>query len=629
ESLPSRVLLSVGLVLVAGLLLPASSWANIQEVTVSPPEPTSCDSVLFSVSGYFTDGCWHYDGYDVEMLPIRTAESPVGAVFRLRVLCHHDSAAACPLIIVPYEISHPVGPLPPGPYLLIVDEVDSGQFEVIYDHRQLSFTVGQCGPPPGCVLPGFGPDIGGCNAIVSPGAPGLLYLTLDNPMAVAGAEMVVDGFLQFRDTVCASSVRCGYGLKVTKVEPVGRADDMGLAWTFSEWKLHMMFHPLSDIDAGGLGIIEPGTGAVTRIVIEMAVDSTIWLDSTQVLPDLDFTLTLQPVAFADENAQPIPVCPTTAPITGTVCVRPAQKCDVNGDGRADVVDIVRMIQCIMCNVPEGCCTPDEIARGDCNGDGVLNVTDVVCCIRRILDSRCQWCGGPAAPEDGAERASVALSLEPEWQTRTGFSLPVSMFSASEVAGVELRIAYDPDVLSVQGVDAGEQARGKDAHFSASDGELSIMLVAADGQPLPPCAGELARVSFSLVEDASAERTVVSLLGVAGAGANGTRLEVGSTNSELEIVMPFFPSLASRPNPFLGLTDISLYLDSGRIGSLRVYDTHGRLVSRVFEGPLAAGAHSFEWNGRDDGGREVPSGVYFLKFEGGARSLSRKVVLLRR
>ncbi len=628
DVLPSRALLSVSLVLAAVLLVPAVLCADIQEVGVAPPQPTGCDSVLFNVSGFFRDGCWHYDGYDVEILPVMTPGSPIGTVFRMRVFCHRDSARGCPDVIVPYDISHFVGTLPPGPCLLLVDEVDSGQLTVIYDHRELSFTVQQCGPPVGCVLPGFGPHYRGCNAIVAPGAPGTLYLTLANPMSVAGAEMTVDGFLQFRDIRCGPDVRCGFDLKVTSVEPLGRAEDMGLEWTFSGERLHLMFHPLSKTD-GGLGIIEPGVGPVARIVIEMVVDSMIMFESTQVLPDFDFTLTLNPVAFADENANPVPVCPTVVPITGTVCVRSAQKCDINGDGRADVVDIVRMIKCIMCPIPEGCCTPDEVARGDCNGDGVLNVTDVVCCIRHILGSRCEWCGGGASPSGGTEQASIGLSAEPEWESETSFSLPVNVSSASAFGGVEMRLAYDPTVLSVEGVAMGQDARSGDAYFSASNGELSIMVVALGDEPLPPGSGALARVSFRVLEGDGGDRTEVSLTGAAGASEGGERLDLNATNSTVQIRTPSFPSLASRPNPFLGSTEISLYMDSDRTGSLLVFDAQGRLVSRVFEGPLSAGPHGFEWNGRDDSGREVPSGVYFLRFDGGSKSVSKKVVLLRR
>jgi hypothetical protein len=208
-------------------------------------------------------------------------------------------------------------------------------------------------------------------------------------------------------------------------------------------------------------------------------------------------------------------------------------------------------------------------------------------------------------------------------------VPINVTSVSALGGAEMRLTYDPTVLAVEGVETGPDTRGGDAYFSSSDGELSIMVVALGGEPLPSGAGAVARVSFKVLGGADGEGTVLSLVGATGASAGGERLDLTATNSRLEIRTPSFPSLASRPNPFLGSAEISLYLDSGRTGSLRVFDAQGRLVSRVFEGPLSAGAHGFEWNGRDDNGREVPSGVYFLRFDGGANTLSRKVVLLRR
>jgi flagellar basal-body rod modification protein FlgD len=80
---------------------------------------------------------------------------------------------------------------------------------------------------------------------------------------------------------------------------------------------------------------------------------------------------------------------------------------------------------------------------------------------------------------------------------------------------------------------------------------------------------------------------------------------------------------------LGSTEISLHLDGAQSGVLRVYDARGRLVSTVAEGPLTSGDHKFEWDGRDIRGQKVPSGVYFIRFEGENKSLSKKVVLLRR
>jgi len=62
--------------------------------------------------------------------------------------------------------------------------------------------------------------------------------------------------------------------------------------------------------------------------------------------------------------------------------------------------------------------------------------------------------------------------------------------------------------------------------------------------------------------------------------------------------------------------------------LEIYDIRGRLVRRLFDGVMQAGFKELIWDGRDERGREVSSGIYFycLKTEKGV--LSRKMVLLR-
>jgi flagellar hook assembly protein FlgD len=60
----------------------------------------------------------------------------------------------------------------------------------------------------------------------------------------------------------------------------------------------------------------------------------------------------------------------------------------------------------------------------------------------------------------------------------------------------------------------------------------------------------------------------------------------------------------------------------------VYDARGRLVSTLLESYITAGKHSVTWNGRNDAGVSVGSGVYFIRLQAGAQFLSRTVNLLK-
>jgi flagellar hook assembly protein FlgD len=66
---------------------------------------------------------------------------------------------------------------------------------------------------------------------------------------------------------------------------------------------------------------------------------------------------------------------------------------------------------------------------------------------------------------------------------------------------------------------------------------------------------------------------------------------------------------------------------GRV-RLTIVDVTGRLVRTVTEETRGAGDHQDRWDGRDERGREVPSGVYFSVLETGGESYRRRLVLVR-
>jgi len=87
-------------------------------------------------------------------------------------------------------------------------------------------------------------------------------------------------------------------------------------------------------------------------------------------------------------------------------------------------------------------------------------------------------------------------------------------------------------------------------------------------------------------------------------------------------------LMSRPNPFNPATTVSFELTEPSRVSLRVYDTRGALVRTLRDEALSAGKYDTRWNGRDDSGRAVATGIYFVRLVAGHRSETMKLVLLK-
>lgn len=83
----------------------------------------------------------------------------------------------------------------------------------------------------------------------------------------------------------------------------------------------------------------------------------------------------------------------------------------------------------------------------------------------------------------------------------------------------------------------------------------------------------------------------------------------------------------RPNPTSLHSHVDFRLPQDGLLDLWVQDVRGRRVRTLRSGFAAAGAHSADWDGRDDHGREVAAGLYFFRLRAAGEESSTRVVRL--
>jgi len=90
-----------------------------------------------------------------------------------------------------------------------------------------------------------------------------------------------------------------------------------------------------------------------------------------------------------------------------------------------------------------------------------------------------------------------------------------------------------------------------------------------------------------------------------------------------------PRLAqNQPNPFNPATEISFTVGAGDDATtLEVFDAAGRRVRSLVSAVLDAGDHTVAWDGTDDRGQRVPSGVYLYRLQSGGTVTGRKMLLV--
>jgi hypothetical protein len=123
------------------------------------------------------------------------------------------------------------------------------------------------------------------------------------------------------------------------------------------------------------------------------------------------------------------------------------------------------------------------------------------------------------------------------------------------------------------------------------------------------------------ENLDADEYAYYVMDVAGITEPGEIIDVIEIISK-PAVMP------ARPNPFSGTTQLGFALPRPQPVSLEIYDLLGRKVVTLAEGTRGPGRYWLNWDGIDQGGRQIAPGIYLLEFETAGLRQTHKIVVIR-
>jgi len=107
------------------------------------------------------------------------------------------------------------------------------------------------------------------------------------------------------------------------------------------------------------------------------------------------------------------------------------------------------------------------------------------------------------------------------------------------------------------------------------------------------------------------------------------LSVTGDKIDDELLLMHTSLIGNFPNPFNSGTIISFSLNQKIENTiLEIYNIKGQKVTTLINEKLSAGYHEIHWNGKDNEGNPVSSGIYFYKMKTGKYSKIRKMLLLR-
>jgi len=142
-------------------------------------------------------------------------------------------------------------------------------------------------------------------------------------------------------------------------------------------------------------------------------------------------------------------------------------------------------------------------------------------------------------------------------------------------------------------------------------------------------GDITGVDPVYVFDIASE-SIVQTIDIPGANTNvvAVQAQISSGGTGAPAVPGALVKLDLFPNPFNPVTNISYKLSADGDVCIAAFDTQGRRIKELMRGFRTAGDHQFTWDGRDDGGRPLASGLYFVRLETNTESRTVKAMLLK-
>ncbi len=359
--------------------------------------------------------------------------------------------------------------------------------------------------------------------------------------------------------------------------------------------------------------IPSGSGSIVDIIFTVSSSAAVGSEA--------------PVSFEsaeafDASGQNIPISTQNGKVKITT---PGIKGDVNGDGAVKSNDAILALR-----ISAGLLTPtaQQLWAADMNDDGKVKSNDSILILRKSAgltapgsDLIAREGGAPVEP---GRSTSLALG-EAHGIAGESITVPLRVGNPDILAAGDVSISYDSSVL--RAVSVSSESDMLMAFNLAEPGLVHIAFANSGG--LDDHA--IATLEFEIITD---DVSPLAFRDVELYGGDALPIDVRKINGQFAswAIPPENSALLQNfPNPFNPETWIPYQLREDSEVTIRIYDATGGLVRGLELGHRSAGIYVSKdraayWDGRNEAGESVASGVYFYTIQAGKLAATRKMIV---
>ena len=303
---------------------------------------------------------------------------------------------------------------------------------------------------------------------------------------------------------------------------------------------------------------------------------------------------------------------------GVVYIAPWRPGDVTGNGEVSSLDAALILRHA---VGRHVLIEVDSMAADVSGDGSISSYDAALILQYVVRKISRF---PVEEEGQAKIPHLALSLRRIWNGRMErradgrMCLPVLIDEMDGVVAGEMMLSFYGDMGDVE-IRTSTLTSGYLLAHSVQRGRIRISFAGAESRS---GGGRLLEVVFDERDDGTP-----CLLRLDGVSLNEGRVPTRIVEQEEEA--PLVHRLGqNHPNPFNPETTITYDVTKTETVRLSVYALTGQHIRTLTDGQCPAGTYSATWDGTDDTGQAVASGVYLCRMIAGEYRAVRKLLLVR-
>jgi hypothetical protein len=304
--------------------------------------------------------------------------------------------------------------------------------------------------------------------------------------------------------------------------------------------------------------------------------------------------------------------------------------DVNHDGRVDILDLLKVVDHILLKKQ---LTADELSRADvapwAGPDGKIDARDLAVIQNMILTGldpngvRLNKTVVVTPVAEGLMKTDAVNGYDAEVKFHvTPNGIAVRLSSTLRVKGMQF------DVEGLSSVPANMQVQSVLAERAYDVNKERVRVLVYDNNGASLDAGQYIIANLPLsVKDLAAVKVSDIVLATDG--------NVGATNINVQITFDEAPELPvayalkqNFPNPFNPTTDVQFSVPETGTVKIQVFNTLGQEVRTLFAGTVERGTHVVRFDGRNNDGNVLPSGMYLYRMTSGSFLQSMKMMLLK-